>query len=115
MKKFYAIISDRKSCIVNSWPEAEKKVNGVKGARCKSFNTKAEAEAWLKEVKSALTSKKPAFYYAVAHGYILGVYDSWEKAREQVENFPCAIYKKFRSRSEAKKFIEATLERLNDR
>lgn len=40
-------------------------------------------------------------YYVVWEGRSIGVYDNWDLAREQVENFPGARYKSFSSETEA--------------
>lgn len=47
-KKYYAyILPDGRSDVVSTWAECEAAVRGQKGARYKSFKTKAEAEEWL--------------------------------------------------------------------
>jgi ribonuclease HI len=46
--KFYAVAKGRKTGIFTSWPEAERQVKGFAGARFKSFKTKEEALAFLK-------------------------------------------------------------------
>lgn len=45
------------------------------------------------------------YYYAVKKGLVPGVYRSWDQCKEQVHGFPGAIYKKFETLEEAKKFI----------
>jgi ribonuclease HI len=47
--KFYAVARGRKTGIFTSWPEAERQVKGFAGARFKSFKTKQEALAFLKD------------------------------------------------------------------
>lgn len=46
-KKYYAIKSGRKTGIYTSWSETQKHVSGYSGAEFQSFQTKAEAEAYL--------------------------------------------------------------------
>lgn len=46
-KKYYVYVVDGKSGITESWPECQKIVAGVPGARYKGFATKDEAEKWL--------------------------------------------------------------------
>ena len=46
--KFYAYSVGEKKGIADSWPECQKIVSGVAGARYKGFLTKSEAERWLK-------------------------------------------------------------------
>lgn len=47
--KYYAVKSGKKTGIFTTWAEAEKQVKGVKGAKFKSFLTKAEAENYLND------------------------------------------------------------------
>ena len=58
--KFYAVAKGRKTGIFTSWPEAERQVKGFAGARFKSFKTKEEALAFLKNpsYKTSGTSSK---------------------------------------------------------
>lgn len=47
-KKFYAVAVGGKKSIYTDWATTEKQVKGVAGAKYKSFATRQEAEAWLK-------------------------------------------------------------------
>ncbi|MCG8619510.1 MAG: ribonuclease HI [Desulfobacterales bacterium] len=55
--KYYAVANGRTTGIFTSWPEAERQVKGFAGARYKSFKSKAEAEAFLKNPEYA--TRKP--------------------------------------------------------
>lgn len=44
-------------------------------------------------------------YYAVKTGRILGIYETWEECKSQVNGFSGAEYKSFRTYSEAAEFI----------
>ncbi len=46
--KFYAYLTDKEKGIADNWPDCDKMVSGVNGARYKSFLTRGEAERWLK-------------------------------------------------------------------
>jgi ribonuclease H-related protein len=46
-KKYYAYLVDKKSGITDNWPECQKIVSGVNGAKYKSFESEEAAEAWL--------------------------------------------------------------------
>lgn len=46
-KKYYVYVVDGKSGITDNWPECQKIVSGVPGAKFKGFATKDEAEKWL--------------------------------------------------------------------
>ena len=48
-------------------------------------------------------------FYVVWEGRQIGVYDNWDDAREQVENFPGARYKGFSSQTEAVEAFRNTL------
>jgi ATP-dependent DNA helicase PIF1 len=45
-------------------------------------------------------------FYAVKKGIREGIYDSWEECREQIDNFSGAQYKKFKTREDAKEYME---------
>ncbi|MDE5415269.1 ribonuclease H [Alkalihalobacterium chitinilyticum] len=64
-KKYYVVWSGRKTGIFNTWAECEAQVKGFQGARFKSFESKADAEAALSSgkvqaKKTSSASKKPA-------------------------------------------------------
>ena len=44
-------------------------------------------------------------YYAIKNGRSPGIYRSWDEAKRQVVGFPHAIYKKFKTESEANAFL----------
>ena len=46
---FYAVARGRKPGIYTNWTECYSQVNGFKGNYYKGFDTKAEAEAFIKE------------------------------------------------------------------
>lgn len=45
------------------------------------------------------------FFYAVKIGKIPGIYNTWDECKNNVLNFPGAIYKKFKTYEEATSFI----------
>ena len=47
-----------------------------------------------------------AKFYAVKKGNKPGIYHSWDECKKQVEGFSGAVYKSFKTLSEAKEFIE---------
>ena len=47
-------------------------------------------------------------YYAVKHGKIPGVYETWEECRSQVEGVSNAVFKSFPTREEALCFVDAS-------
>jgi len=56
--KYYAVAQGRKTGIFINWPEAEQQVQGFAGAIFKSFKTRQEAEAFLKNPSFSYGSKK---------------------------------------------------------
>lgn len=48
-----------------------------------------------------MSTRKRTKYYVVWEGHEPGIYDNWDDAKEQVENFPGARYKSFDSLEEA--------------
>jgi ribonuclease HI len=44
-------------------------------------------------------------YYAVAAGRTTGIFTSWPEARAQVEGFPGAVFKSFKTREQAQAFL----------
>ncbi|GMT14107.1 hypothetical protein PFISCL1PPCAC_5404, partial [Pristionchus fissidentatus] len=46
-------------------------------------------------------------FYGVAHGFHRGVYEDWATAQKEIDTFPQPIYKKFETREEAEKYVEA--------
>ncbi len=56
--KYYAVANGRTTGIFTSWPEAERQVKGFAGAKYKSFKSKAEAEAFLKNPEYASQKQK---------------------------------------------------------
>lgn len=45
-------------------------------------------------------------YIAVARGHVIGIYDSWDDAKVQVDGYSNALYKGFNSRAAAITFLE---------
>jgi ribonuclease HI len=46
-KKYYAYLINKKNGITDNWPQCQKIVSGIVGAKYKGFETKDEAERWL--------------------------------------------------------------------
>lgn len=54
--KYYAVKIGKQTGIFTTWAEAEKHVKGFKGAKYKSFTSKAEAEQYMKDDSNAVAS-----------------------------------------------------------
>uniref|UniRef100_A0A0K0DIC9 Ribonuclease H n=1 Tax=Angiostrongylus cantonensis TaxID=6313 RepID=A0A0K0DIC9_ANGCA len=48
-----------------------------------------------------------AKFYAVAHGFERGIYENWDDAKKQIDDFPQPVYKKFSTREEAEEYLSA--------
>lgn len=53
-------------------------------------------------------------YYAVAKGFETGIFTSWDECKTHVSGYSGAIYKKFKTESEAKQFIEENTKQDNN-
>lgn len=53
MGKYYAVRKGQHPGIYTSWPEAQKEVSGFSGAEFKGFNTEAEAQQFMGQLKTA--------------------------------------------------------------
>lgn len=51
--KFYAVRKGARTGIFHTWDECQKQVTGYRGALFKSFQSQAEAEAWIAEEYAA--------------------------------------------------------------
>ena len=66
-KKFYAVRVGKTPGIYDNWDTCKEMVHGFPGAQYKSFPTKEEAEAYLKNTKESL-EKKADIPYAFVDG-----------------------------------------------
>lgn len=55
-----------------------------------------------------LTANMGVKYYAVVSGRTPGIYTDWETAESMVKGFPGAIFKSFRSKIDAEKFMQTS-------
>ncbi|KAJ1912228.1 hypothetical protein H4219_005678 [Mycoemilia scoparia] len=53
--------------------------------------------------------KAAAAFYAVRQGRIPGIYSTWEECKSQVDGFPGARYKKFKTHEEASQFVNSSV------
>lgn len=54
-----------------------------------------------------MTSYTSTMYYAVAQGRILCIVTSWDECKSLIDGFKGAVYKKFKTRSDAEEFMMA--------
>ena len=78
-----------------------------------SFGSDDGIGDYYRDVKEArkrarLASGAPASgkrFYAVAHGRQMGVFSTWDAARKHVDGFSRALYKGFRTRDQADRWL----------
>ena len=63
-----------------------------------------EAAGGIPKTETPSGTKKQKFY-AVVKGCIPGVYTTWDEAKTQVDGYPGAVYKSFKTEEEAKEFM----------
>jgi ribonuclease HI len=54
---------------------------------------------------SATTKTKTVKFYGVVRGHIPGIYTTWDEAKTQIDGYPGAIYKSFKTQSEADEYM----------
>jgi len=75
-KKYYAYSINGKNGITDSWPQCQKIVSGMVGAKYKGFETKDQAERWLDngaEYNSKNTASEKGIYFDAGTGAGTGV------------------------------------------
>ena len=63
-----------------------------------------EAAGGTPKTKTPSGTKKQKFY-AVVKGHIPGIYTTWDEAKTQVDGYPGAVYKSFKTEEEAEEFM----------
>jgi len=107
-KKFYAVKQGFNTGIFEKWEDCKSQVIGYPGqAIYRGFSTLQEAQDYLDGVSKTSGGKK---FYAVKVGRNPGIYETWEEARKQVDNYPYAVYKGYPTKAEAKDFLKGNAE-----
>ena len=63
-----------------------------------------EVDALAFETAGGKITKKQKFY-SILKGHITGIYTTWDEAKEQVDGYPGAVYKSFKTEEEAKNWM----------
>lgn len=107
-KKYYVVWKGKKTGIFKSWDEVKKLIQGVSGARYKSFSSRHEAEMAFKNPNSIQSTpkKKKQKYYVIWDGDNSGIYIDWEEARLKLKGVPWDRFKTFGSRILAEKALK---------
>lgn len=58
-------------------------------------------------------SKRKKNYYAVKIGKTIGVYNSWEECKSQIDGFSGAVYKGFSTKKEAEEYLSGNIAQKN--
>lgn len=102
VKKYYVVWEGHQPGIYEDWNQAQKQINGFKGARFKSYTnlTLAKQDFNLGYSSEEGTKKKSAKqkYYVVWAGHKPGIYTDWDSAKKHVEGFNKPKYKTFGSK-----------------
>ncbi len=101
-KKYYAyFINENTFGIVESWPMCQEICKGVK-SKYKSFDTKEEAESWLKGDSEIDSKSKVKKYYAVhfVDSRTEKIYYDWDKCQKEIKDKKTR-YKSFKTEKEA--------------
>lgn len=102
-------------------PKSRKKSQGTPKERprdeasddvSKDYGRSKPRSATYPSTKSKIKDPKPLQkkvrkYYAVARGYSPGVYKTWEEAKRQVNGFRNAMHKSFKTKAEARAYVDA--------
>ena len=107
--KFYVVWRGRKPGVYRSWPECQRQVSGVEGAKFKSFPTYAAAMAAYEypELADQPSGKpKKVKYYVVWAGHETGIFTDWNEAKQQIEGFNGPKFQTFGSKEIAERAWE---------
>lgn len=120
---YYAVAEGRSTGVVTTWDEVMKRTEGVKNPVYRKFSSQEAAHAYLDGYTSGTrqspssadrshgqqtlgdSNSTPLWWYAVASGRQMGVFDSWAEVKPHIEGLFSACYKKFPSREEAEAFV----------
>jgi ribonuclease HI len=107
-KKYYVIWKGKKTGVFESWEEVKRLIQGVAGAKYKSFSSADEAQkAYLDpdSVQSKPKKKKPK-YYVIWDGDNSGIYTDWSVAQKRLKGIPRDRLKTFGSKVLAEKALK---------
>jgi hypothetical protein len=71
-----------------------------------------EVDKLAYEAAGGTTKTKESKFYSVVRGHIPGIYTTWGEAKEQIDGYPGAVYKSFKTEEEAKKWVTCVKERI---
>lgn len=116
-KNFYAVKAGRETGIFKTWEECLDKVYEYPNSKYKGFATVEEAKAYLNDSKikhevnedfiQAIyeSDDDDKIYYVVKKGRKIGLFNSWDECKEQIEGYSRAEHKKIIGKLAALKYL----------
>lgn len=107
-KKYYVVWKGKRTGIFESWDEVKPLIQGVPGAKYKSFSNRPSAENAFRnpESVSAKPKKKKTRYYVIWDGENSGIYTDWDTAQKKLKGIPRDHFKTFGSKVLAEKALK---------
>lgn len=108
-EKFYVVWKGKKTGVFTSWEEVKTLIQGVSGAKYKSFPDRATAEKAFRNPESvapAAKKKKKPRYYVIWNGNDSAIYTDWDVAQKKLKGLPKEHLKTFGSRVLAEKALK---------
>ncbi len=99
-KKYYVVWKGKRTGVFESWDEVKSIIQGVSGAKYKSFPSRQLAESAYKDPSSVVSApkKKKAKYYVIWDGNNSGIYTDWDVAQKKLKGIPRERFKTFGSK-----------------
>ncbi len=99
-KKYYVVWKGKRTGVFESWDEVKKLIQGVSGAKYKSFSSRQLAEGAFRNPESVVSTpkKKKAKYYVIWDGDNSGIYTDWGVAQKKLKGIPRDRFKTFGSK-----------------
>jgi len=105
--KYYVVWKGKKTGVFTSWDHVKTLIQGVPGAKYKSFTSKEEADRAFRDPSSVVSTpkKKKAKYYVIWDGAQSAIYTDWDVAQHKLKGIPRDHFKTFGSRVLAEKAL----------
>lgn len=106
--KYYVVWKGKKTGVFTSWDEVKRYIQGVPGAKYKSFTSREVAERAFQNPSSVVATpkKKKPKYYVIWDGANSNIYTDWDVAQHKLKGVPRDHFKTFGSRVLAEKALK---------
>ncbi|MDG1331532.1 MAG: ribonuclease H family protein [Crocinitomicaceae bacterium] len=106
-KKYYVVWKGKRTGVFESWDQVKTLIQGVSGAKYKSFPSRQQAESAFKNPESVVSTpkKKKARYYVIWDGENSGIYTDWAVAQKKLKGISRDHFKTFGSQVLAEKAL----------